>query len=89
MKLFCGIHYIIERRVERAPATGTLDSVLILGRINPKTINWYLQLPCTTFSIEENSVQPSLSVIYRWAIGSLTPTPKYPYAVSWPRQLGG
>ena len=53
-------------------ATETKDLGSIPGWVKPIIIkNWYLQLPCLTFSIERDSVPPP-SVVNRWAGGTLT-----------------
>ena len=42
---------LISGRVDGAFAYETVDSGSIPGRVKPKTSkNWYLQLPCLTFS---------------------------------------
>ena len=70
-------------RVGRASSTEAVDLGLIPGRVKPKDYkNWYLQLPCLTFSNQRDSAKPPSCVMDRWAGRSLSRKPKGPFAVS-------
>ena len=54
----------ISGGVDRAPATPTVDSGSIPGRVKQKTIQiGFSQLPCLAFNIKCDSVKPSPCVV--------------------------
>ena len=79
----------ISNRLDRASATGTLDSGSIPGRVKPKTIKIGIySVYAVRSTLKRDSVKPPPSVVNRWAGGSVTRIPKSLFAVSWPPGQG-
>ena len=70
LKLAYKLNVEIRGRVRRAPATETVDSGSIPGRVKPKIIKLVFTAPCLPISIKKDSVKPIPCVVDRWACGS-------------------
>ena len=56
---FNSSHFHVSDRVNRVSATETVDSGLVTGRFKSGYKNWYLQLPCLTFSDKKEQCEAS------------------------------